>query len=87
MVNCYINIPQELKDTHQNIEICAYIMYIQGKIILVTITKRIKFVTIQDIAYTKITILNKAFDNIFRVYNQEGFQIQGIYIYPKFKPM
>ena len=72
-MNDYIDITQELKDTHKNIEICAYIMYIQEQMFLVTVFKTIKFITIQDITESKIPIFNKAFDNKFRVYNQSRF--------------
>ena len=37
VVNDYIGIPQKLKDTHQNIEFCSNIMYIQGHMFLLTI--------------------------------------------------
>ena len=70
VVGEYIGIPQELKDTHQNIELCANIMYIQERMFLVTISSRIIFVTVQDITDRKIPILNKSFDNTFRIYNQ-----------------
>ena len=62
-------------------------MYIRGQIFLVTISKTIKFITIQDITERKISILNKSFDNKFRVYYQAWFQIQMVHLDPKFKPM
>ena len=67
VVNDYIYITQEIKDTHQNIELCAYIVYIQGQMFLVAISKRIICIAIQDIIDRNIPILNKAFDNTFRV--------------------
>ena len=42
---------------------------------------------IQDITDRNIPILNKWFDNTFRIYNQSGFQIQIIYVDTEFKPM
>ena len=62
-------------------------MYIQGKIFLATTSNTIKLITIQDITDRKINILNKSFDNVFRVYNQAGFLIQRIHVDPDFKPM
>ena len=32
-------------------------------------------------------IINKEFDNSFRVYNQSGFHIQRIHVDPEFKPI
>ena len=54
---------------------------------LIDISKKIKFITIQDITDRKITISNKEFDNTSRVYNQAVFQIQVIHVDPEFKPM
>ena len=42
---------------------------------------------IQQITDRKIPILKKVFDNTFRVYNQSGFQIQIIHVYPEYKKM
>ena len=87
VVNDYIGITQELNDTHQNIELCADIMYIQRQIICISIYKRIKFIAIQDIIDGNFLILNKSFDNTFRVYNQSVLQIQRIHVDTRFKPM
>ena len=73
MVNSYFNIPQELKNALQNIEICADIMFIQRKMFLVSISNTIKFIMIQKITERKIPILNKVFDNTFVVYNHAVF--------------
>ena len=52
---------------------------------LVTISKKIRFITIQEITDRKMTILNKEFDNTFRVYNQAVAQIQIIHVDHNFK--
>ena len=49
---------------------------------LVTISKKVKFITIQDIKDSKIPILNKVFDDTFRVYNQEVLKTQSIHVDP-----
>ena len=67
VVNYYVDILQELKDTHQNIELCANTMYIQGQTFLLTISNKIRFIVIQDITDINIPILNQAFDKTFRV--------------------
>ena len=48
---------------------------------------QIKVITIQYITDRKISILNKEFDNTFRVYNQAGLQIQTINGDTKLKPV
>ena len=69
VVNYYIDIPQEFKNTHQNIEFFSNITYMQGHMFIITISKIIKFISVQDITDRNIPILNKAFDKTFRVYN------------------
>ena len=86
-MNEYIDIPQELKYTHQINDIFPDIIYTQGNIIPVTIYKTIKFIEIQDITYRNIPILNQSFYNTFIVYNQAGLKIQRIQAKPEFKPM
>ena len=56
VVNDYIDMPQKLKDTHQNTELCSNIKYIQGKMFLVTMYKKVKFIKIQEIKDRKIPI-------------------------------
>ena len=67
VVNDCIDISQGLKDTHQNIELFANTMYIQGQTFLLTISNKIRFIVIQDITDISIPILNQAFDKTFRV--------------------
>ena len=54
---------------------------------LVYVSNKIIFVSIQEITDRKIPILNKAFGNTFRIYNQSGLQIQIMRMYTYFKPM
>ena len=49
--------------------------------------RQLKFATIEDIIDKNITIINKAFDNTFRLNYQSGFQIQRVHVDPKFKTM
>ena len=63
----YIEIPSELKSAHQGINLCADLMYIQGIIFLVTVSKNIKFITIKCIPSQSKSLLCEAFDQTFRV--------------------
>ena len=86
-MNDYIDITQELKDTHKKFDLCSNIMYIQGQMFIITTSKKIKSVAIQGITDSMIPILNKSFYNKFIVYNQSGLKIQRIYVHSEFKPM
>ena len=43
----YVEIPRELKAKHEYVKLCADVMYIQGITFLVTVSKRLKFITVE----------------------------------------
>ena len=49
VIQDYIKVPKEIKEIHHNIELCVDIMYIQKIIFLVTVSKKIKYITIDPI--------------------------------------
>ena len=85
VIQDYIQVPKEIKKIHSNIELCVDIMYIQNIMFLVTISKRIKYTTIDPIPSRRKSDMLNAFDNVFRIYNTAEFQIKMIHADPEFK--
>ena len=85
VVKDYIKIPKAIMEKHQDVELCADIMFIQGLAFLTTISKRIKYRTIEFIEKRNEKVLNKGFDNVFRIYNKAGFRITELHVDPEFK--
>ena len=52
---------------------------------LVTISKKIKYTTIDPIPSRHKSDMLNAFDNVFRIYNTAEFQIKMIHADPEFK--
>ena len=75
----HINVPQELKQQHQEVELCADIMCVQGTPFLVTVSKHIKLITVERLPNRKKMSLLEAFDSAFRVHNGEGYNITHLH--------
>ena len=84
-VKDYIEIPFELKLAHQGIELCADVMYIQKLTFLVTISKNLKFVTIQFIKHRSKEDLIGGIKSVLATYNKAGFQVATLHVDPEFK--
>ena len=86
-----IEVPPELKLKHQGVNLCADIMFIQGVIFLITISREIKFVTVTCIPSRSLKQLCEGFDNTFGIHNAHGFRIETVFADPEFqkvdKPM
>ena len=82
-----LEIPKALLLKHQNVELCADIMYIQNMSFLTTISKNIMYCTIEWIPDKTTTTMMNAFDNVFRIYNKAGFVITRLYCDPEFHHM
>ena len=84
-VNDVIEIPKALLRKHQNVKLCADIMYIQNMPFLTTISKNIAYRTIQWIPDKTTETLMSAFDNVFRIYNKANFVIHKMHCDPEFR--
>ena len=85
VIKDYVDIPTELKQVHKDVELCVDIMYIHNIMFLVTVSRKIKYVTIDPIPSRKKSDVIVAFDNVFRIYNQGNFQIKIVHADPEFK--
>jgi hypothetical protein len=69
-------LPPDVFDRNQETTVCADIMYINGITFFVTVSRKIKFGTIQDLSSrTKINVL-RAMDRIFAIYHAGGFTVR-----------
>ena len=85
VVNDYVKIPKDLLKTHQDVELCANIMYIQGVVFLVIVSRHIHLISIINLTERKKSALAKAFDQVFCMYNKAGFYIWKLYMDQEFK--
>ena len=87
VVKDYINIPKELMMKHEDITLCIDILYINEMPFLATISRNIKYRTIQWLPTRTAKDYRSALDIIFRQYNKAGFRIATIHCDNEFRPI
>ena len=65
----YVEIPRELKAKHEYVELCVDVIYIQGITFLVTVSKQLKFISVERLKSRARMEFAEKLDNVFRVYN------------------
>ena len=69
-------IPVDVLKQYQKVTLCVDIMYVNKVAMLVSISRKIKFGTIEVIPNNKSTVLLKGVKGILQVYARWGFQIE-----------
>jgi hypothetical protein len=64
VINDYVEVPQELLDAHEKVIICMDIMFIDEVAFVVTVSKYIKYITIQCIENRKSETIMKALHRV-----------------------
>ena len=67
--------------------LCADILFINGLPFLSTISKKIKYRTIEWLPNRTPSAYRSAFDKVFRIYNKAGFTITYVHADQEFKPI
>ena len=70
VVNNNIETPEDLKQAQRDIHLCIDIMYIQMQMFLVTVSKHIKYISIDPIKERSRQLVFVTLDKVFKVYNQ-----------------
>ncbi len=83
----YMEIPKELREPHKHVELAVDIMYVCGITLLITISRKIKYIMVHQLINRKKDTVEEAFNKVFREYNQGGFIISKIFTDPEFKPI
>ena len=79
-----VKIPKAMKKELKHVELCVDVMYIQGLTFLTTISKKICYRTIEYVVDRSEDSLMSALDNVFRIYNLNGFVISKMFADPEF---
>ena len=69
-------IPADVLKQHQKVTLCVDIMYVNKVAMLVSISRKIKFGTIEVIPNNKSTVLLKGLKGILQVYQCRGFHVE-----------
>ena len=69
-------IPAGILKHYQMVTLCVDIMYVNRVVMLVSISRNIKFVTIEAIPNNKSTMLMKGIKAVLQIYQRNGFSVE-----------
>lgn len=87
VVHDIVEIPPELKEAQRDIDLCFDIMFVNGWPFLVSVSKRLKYRTVELISSRKMDECKQKLNNIIKIYHNAGFKIQTISCDNEFKPL
>ena len=71
----YVEVPRELLRLHKDVTLSADIFFVQGQPFFVTLSRKIKFYTLECLSNMKKSSLINACDNMINTYSQCGFKV------------
>jgi hypothetical protein len=73
-----VEIPPELKNAQRNVDLCFDTLFINGMAFLSTISKRIKYRTIEWLPERTMEAYKNGLKNIIKIYNEAGFKVSTL---------
>jgi hypothetical protein len=83
----YHQIPMTIMEKYRELTLCVHMMFINKLAFLVTISRGIKFGTVQFIKSRKLKELLKAIKAVKRIYALHGFKVTRAHVDNEFEPM
>jgi hypothetical protein len=83
----YHGVPRGIMERHQDVTLCVDIMFVNQIPFFITISRNIKFRTIEVPKNRKNPTILQAFKNVNAIYNNRGFRITMGYTDNEFEPM
>ena len=73
-----VKVPRNVMKVHKNVTLTADIFFVQGQPFFVTLSRNIKFNTVEDIPNKNATTLIKACDNVINLCSKRGFKVTNM---------
>ena len=86
----YVAVPRELVAANKTITLVADIFFVDGTAFLLTVSPRIKFVTVEHLPVRTALSLSKHMTRVLEVYGRAGFRVRSILMdgeFEKLKPL
>ncbi len=74
----YVAIPRQLVDAKEAVTLAADVFFVYGITFLITVSRRIKFVTTEHLPVRTATSLSKHLQRVLLVYGRTGFRVRSI---------
>ena len=90
VVGDYVAVPWSLVDANKTVTIAADVFFVDGTAFLLTVARRIKFVTAEHVPVRTALSLSKHLKPVLEVYGHAGFRVRSILMdgeFEKIKPL
>ncbi len=90
VVTDYLAVPQELVDSNKVVTLAADVFFVDVTAFLLTVSRRITFVTAEHVLVGTALSLSKHLTRIIEVYGRTGFRVKTILMdgeFEKIKPL
>jgi hypothetical protein len=90
VVGDYVAVPRSLVDANKALSLAADVFFVDGTAFLLTVARRIKFVTAEHLPVRTALSLSKHMKQVLDVYGQAGFRVRTILMdgeFEKLKPL
>ncbi len=90
VVGDYVAVPHSLVDANKVIMLAAEVFFVDGTSFLLTVSRRIKFVTAEHVPVQTATSLSKHITQVLEVYGRAGLRVRTILMdgeFEKLKPI
>src|SRR5210317_1873698 len=75
VVTDYISIPTEQLNVHKDVTITADVLFVQKILFLISMSRKIKFTTMEVLDNRKVSTMEKCFESIINFYKHRTFNI------------
>ena len=86
----YVAVPQSLVEANKIVTLAADVFFVDGTAFLLTVARRIKFVTVEHVPVRTALSLSKHMKRVVEVYGRTGFKVRNILMdgeFEKLKPL
>ena len=83
----YVAVPRELVAANRTVTLAADVFFVDGTAFLLTVSRRIKFVTAEHIPVRTALSLSKHMVRVLEVYGRAGFRVRSILMDGEFKKL
>jgi hypothetical protein len=83
----YHQVPMTIMEKYQNLTICIDVMFVNKLPFLITISRNIKFGTVEALKNRKLKELLLAIKSVKRIYTLRGFRITSAHVDSELEPM
>jgi hypothetical protein len=80
-----VAVPWSLVDTNKAVTLAADVFFVDGTAFLLTVARRIKFVTTEHVPVRTALSLSKHLKRVLEVYGHAGFRVRTILMDGEFK--